>query len=72
MSDYIRQNEYDTYFNRTFRPGSIDRNLRRDTATLEYEQSMADFSAFDFTNPYANLTNRFENPDEIKLHLLID
>lgn len=61
MSDYIRQNEYDTYFARTFRPGSIDRKLRRDTATEAYEQSMADFSAFDFTNPYANLTNRFEN-----------
>lgn len=44
-----------------FRPGSIDRLDRRDDAISAYEASLADYSAFDFANPYANLTNRFEN-----------
>lgn len=44
-----------------FRPGSIDRLDRRDDAISAYESSLADYSAFDFANPYANLTNRFEN-----------
>lgn len=48
-------------FRQIFRPGSIDRLDRRDDAISAYESSLADYSAFDFANPYANLTNRFEN-----------
>jgi len=58
---YERQNEYDTWGARVFRPGSIERKLRRDAGQDRYESSLASYQGYDFVNRFADMQNPYEN-----------
>ena len=58
---YERQNDYDTFGARVFRPGSIQRKLRRDAGQERYESSLASYQGYAFVNRFADLQNPYEN-----------
>lgn len=58
---YERQNDYDTFGARIFRPGSIERKLRRDAGQDRYESSLASYQGYDFVNRFADMSNPYEN-----------